>query len=220
MVDIHSHILPNVDDGSKSLDMTRNILQQYVQQGITKVICTPHQNRDCHRAEVLKQGFQKLVEEVRDIPIQLFLGAEIYYYSDILRDLKNGSLLTLNQTPYVLVEFSTSNPTEIADIIYELKIAGYMPIVAHIERYFYLTKQDYFAIKENGGLIQVNASAIEHKHFFKTVKYLLKNDLVDFIASDCHNDSQRKVDFKPIREYILKKFPQLYPKLWGTDKIV
>jgi protein-tyrosine phosphatase len=200
--------------------MTRSILQQYVQQGVSKVICTPHQNRDCHRAEMLKQAFSELVSQVADIPVQLFLGAEIYYYPEMLQDLKNGRLLTLNHSAYVLVEFSTSNPTEIADIIYELKIAGYIPIVAHIERYFYLTKQDYFSIKENGGLIQVNAQSIEHKHFFKNVKYLLKNDLVDFVASDCHNDTSRKVNFEPMREYLSKKFPRSFSKIWNNDTIV
>ena len=215
MIDIHSHILPNVDDGSDSLETTRALLNLYVEQGVSRVVCTSHQNRDCIRTEDIKQVFAALQSAVKDIPVELCLGAEIYYYAEMLRDLENGKLLTLNGTRCVLVEFSVTEPTDIADIVYDLSIAGYTPIVAHIERYTYLTKDDYFLIKESGGLIQVNSGSILFKGYLKILKFLFKNDLVDFVASDCHDLAYRSVDFVPVKNFIRKKYPNLFNKLFG-----
>lgn len=224
MTDIHSHLLPNVDDGSSSLDMSRRILAQYVQQKIGDVICTPHQNKEIKRAEALKESFAAFREAVSDIPVNLYLGAEIYYYGDMLRDLQRGELLTMNGTRYVLVEFSTRQPTEIADVVHDLKVAGYIPIVAHIERYSYLTWDDYFTIKENGGLIQINSRIFRHRHQKKIGKFLCKNDLVDFIASDCHDDVERKVELDKICRYVCAKYRKLSKRLLteneNTEKIL
>ena len=81
MIDIHSHILPCVDDGSDSLETSRKLLLQCVEQGVDRVICTPHQNKITRRAEVLRREFDNLSAAVSDIPVKLYLGAEIAYYS-------------------------------------------------------------------------------------------------------------------------------------------
>lgn len=221
MIDIHSHILPGVDDGSRSVDMTKKILSAYVEEGVSQVICTPHQTKELHRPEVLKDRFSKLQRAVAAYPVKLYLGAEIYYYEDIIPDLQSGKLLTLNATEYILVEFSTrAEMVYIPDAIYELSIAGYKPIVAHIERYGYLSVDNWGEIKSNGGLIQVNASIFEKKEYSKLVKHFMKKDLVDFIASDCHNDVSRKADFSAAKTYIQKKFPDRYGKYFGDNNFL
>lgn len=159
------------------------------------------------RARELERVFGEFKENVRDLPVKLFLGAEIYYYPEMIRGLDDGTLLTLDGSKYVLVEFSTRQKTDVADAVYELALAGYRPIVAHAERYDYLRKDDFFAIKENGGLIQINADSVRYSYERRLLKYLLKNDLVDCIASDCHDDVRRKVDFGPVKDYVGRRFP-------------
>ncbi len=215
MIDIHSHILPCVDDGSQSLAMTKTILGDYMAEGVDKVICTPHQNVELRRPDILKAEFEKLKEDVKDIPVELFLGAEIYYYDGMTEHLKSGELLTLNGGNHVLVEFSTRMETDIPEAVYSLSLAGYVPIVAHIERYAYLQDSAFADIKYNGGLIQVNSSSFAKKVYLKTLKRLLKGDMVDFIASDCHNDTTRRADFSAAKKYISKKFPAKYDKFFG-----
>lgn len=220
MTDIHSHILPGVDDGSRSMEMTKNILAAYVSEGVDKVICTPHQGPALHRPELLRKKFSVLEEEAAGYPVKLLLGAEIYYYEGMIAHLNDGSLLTFNGTPYVLVEFSPrTEMVYIPDAVYELSVAGYKPIIAHIERYNYLKADNYAEIKSNGGLIQVNAQSFERKEYAKLLKYLLKRDMVDFISSDCHSDGHRNVDFSAARAYIEKKFPRKYDKFFGNNDI-
>lgn len=208
MTDIHSHLLPCVDDGSPSLAMTERMLRRYAAQGVTDVICTPHQNRSLSRTDELKEAFNALREWWKG-PVKLYLGAEIYYYEEMLRDLTSGRLLTLNGSKYVLVEFSAKyNVADIPESVYELKAAGYTPIVAHIERYAYLSQKDYFAVKENGGLIQINAAAAAGEGCRKAAAFLLRRGLVDFIATDCHNDGDRSPDFTAAKRVVMRKYPR------------
>ena len=218
MTDIHCHILPGVDDGSRSLEMTRNILTACVGEGVNKVICTPHQGVALHRTEQLRREFSRLKEQVADFPVKLLLGSEIYYYEDMVAHLNDGLLLTMNGTRYVLVEFSPrAEMVYIPDAVYELSVAGYIPIVAHVERYGYLKYESYGEIKSNGGLLQVNAASFEKKDHAKLLRYLLKKGFLDFISSDCHSDGRRNVDFSAARAYIAKKFPRSYVKFFGGN---
>lgn len=220
MLDIHSHILPGVDDGSKSMEMTKNILSRYVEEGISAVMCTPHQSAQLRRSAVLRERFALFKEEVSSYPIDFYLGSEIYYYDGMLADLKSGELLTLNDTSYVLVEFSTrAELANIPDAVYELSLAGYKPIVAHVERYDYLEKSSYDEIISNGGMLQVNCSSFGKKEHLGLLKRLLKRDMISFIASDAHSDGRRNVDFSAARKFIAKKFPALVQKFFGDNNI-
>lgn len=202
--------------------MTKNILAAYVNEGVTKVICTPHQSRELRRADVIRSRFSELKDVAASSGIEFFLGSEIYYYDGMAADLKSGELLTLNDSRHVLVEFSTrADIAYIPDAAYALSIAGYVPVIAHIERYPYLGKEEYFELRSNGAQIQVNSSSFEKKDYAKTLKLLLKNGLVDYIASDCHNDTRRLPRFGAAKKYISKKFPRLYDKLFsGENSIV
>ena len=221
MIDIHNHILYGVDDGSKDLDMSLAMLKEEMEQGVTRVYLTPHQNQQTLTGPLLKERYQSFLEELKEkgIDMDLRLGAEIYYYPGLKQDLLSGKALTMDESKYVLVEFSTRTETNVSEIVYELVMAGFTPIIAHIERYPYLKKDDYFDIKEAGGLIQINSGSFSHFSSRGLIKYLLKNDLVDYVATDAHDNSKRKVDFSFVHSYIKKKYPELYTKLIEMKKI-
>lgn len=217
MIDIHSHILPGVDDGAEDLGVARAMAERYREAGVEEVICTPHQNAEHRDAARLKEAFASFSEAMRDLPVSFYLGAEIYYYPGMAEDLAAGKLLTLNGSRAVLVEFSTREETAIADAVFDLAAAGFRPVVAHIERYWYLKKDDYFLIRESGGMIQLNAGAFAHEHAVKTAKFLLKERLVDAIASDAHDDRSRSVDFEAAQKFVKRKFPRLYDSLFENN---
>ena len=213
MFDIHTHILYGVDDGADSIETSTYLLNQARDNEINKILLTPHQNEELKRSDELIKRFNSFKKEFKYIDIDLYLGAEIYYYPKMIDDLDNNILLTLNNTKYVLVEFSTRMETDIASIIYDLNIRGYKPIVAHIERYRYLKLEDYDDIKAQGALIQVNTKSFLNKGYKKQLKYLLKNHLIDFIASDCHNEN-RDIDFSEVKKLISKKYKDQFDKLF------
>lgn len=217
MTDVHSHILPGVDDGAASDEEAKALFAQYAQSGVDGVVCTPHQNRELRRGAQLREAFERLCEWAPK-SMNLYLGAEIYAYEGMLDDLRSGELLTLGESNYVLVEFSVhGGMMNIPDVVYELSVGGYTPVVAHVERYGYLTRRDYEEIKDSGGLLQINARAFEHRSLAKLVKYLLKNNLLDFVASDCHDSKVRGVDFSAAKKYVQKKFPASFEKLFGDN---
>lgn len=221
MIDIHNHILYGVDDGSKDLDMSLAMLKEEMEQGVTTIYLTPHQNQQTLTGPLLKERYQSFLEELKEkgIDMDIRLGAEIYYYPGLKQDLLSGKALTMDESKYVLVEFSTRTETNVSEIVYELVVAGFTPIIAHIERYPYLKKEDYFDIKEAGGLIQINSGSFSHFSSRGLIKYLLKNGLVDYVATDAHDNSKRKVDFSFVHSYIKKKYPELYTKLIEMKKI-
>ena len=221
MIDIHNHILYGVDDGSKDLDMSLAMLKEEMEQGVSTIYLTPHQNQQTLTGPLLKERYQSFLLELKEkgIDMDIRLGAEIYYYPGLKQDLLSGKALTMDESKYVLVEFSTRTETNVSEIVYELVMAGFTPIIAHIERYPYLKKEDYFDIKEAGGLIQINSGSFSHFSSRGLIKYLLKNDLVDYVATDAHDNSRRKVDFSFVHSYIKKKYPELYTKLIEMKKI-
>ena len=208
MIDIHSHILQAVDDGSISIEQSLEILKEEEIQGVTDVILTPHYRADyLTDREVIENNFAELKEAVknRGINVNLYLGQEIYIFSDLVNALKDGKLLSMNGTKYVLVEFSMKHPMDVAETVYMLIRNGYIPIVAHIGRYFYVDIDTAREVKELGGLIQINASSLCRSFRFKRkAMNLIKHGLVDFVASDVH--AARKNDMKKAYQMISKKF--------------
>ena len=197
MIDIHTHVIPYVDDGSPNLETSIAMIKHEISIGVDTIICTPHHIYTRYEAsvEVIKERFNFLKEEVEklNLPVKLLLGQEICYShrEDIISMLKKGELLTLNDTNRVLLEFSfTREPEDIADIIYNFHINGYQVIIAHVERYEWITLDKVIAMKNEGALIQINSNSYlgmttwSEKRF---VKKLLKKDLVDFVASDTHS---------------------------------
>ena len=206
MIDIHCHILPEVDDGSQSLEHSLIMLQKQKNDGVTAVILTPHvQSRvQTVALEEHQEKFKHLKEKTkqRGIDIELYLGAEVYYRSHLDPDYQ---MMSMNGSKYVLLEFAPAIPTPIEEIVYDMTRRGFIPIIAHVERYEYLSMDDYLGIKRSGGMLQMNALAAmnqDHKVRKGIVPKLLKNELIDFIATDSHNITTRVPNLKQAYDYL------------------
>ena len=216
MTDMHCHILFGVDDGAKSIDISLELLKQEIANNVKNIILTPHQNKEEKNLELILNNYNILKEKAKDLDINIGLGSEIYYYEGMISDLKNNNLLTFNGTKNVLIEFSTRMETTVLDVMGDLITLGYKPIIAHIERYYYLDKKEYLKLNEMGVKIQVNTKTFGDKHFKKNLKFLLKNNLIDYIGTDCHNLNSRGIEYKEMLD-VLKKYPKEYDKLVNND---
>lgn len=200
MKDIHSHLLPGIDDGSRTIEESIQLIKDASAAGVTDIMLTPHYIKDseyvCNNKEKQKL-FQELKKKVKDekIDIHLYLGNEIYIDDELITLLNQNELMPLNQSKYVLVEFPLGNVVRNAkDIMYELVRNGYIPILAHPERYrVFKHHPDY--IKEFlriGVLLQGNYKSLfgsYGKEAKKTLKYFLKNNWISFLGSDVHRTS-------------------------------
>lgn len=211
MIDIHSHVLPFVDDGSNDNEKSLELLKTLVEQGVSKVICTPHYKRDIYElsTSLIKKRFNEfcaLVKE-REIPIELYLGSEILCEQGVYDLIRENKVLSLNGSKYVLLEFDYFNYADIVDYAYNIKTMGYIPVIAHIERYSYLSAKRLIELREMGALIQVNSSSItgeSGKEFMKKAFATIKAGFVDFIASDAHVG--RNVSIQKAYKIIKRKF--------------
>lgn len=192
MIDIHSHVLPFVDDGSDGYECSFNMLDESVKQGVTDIILTPHYKKMFHKTPAeIKEIFERFnaLKNEKGIPINLFLGQEIFAHRDTADVLKAQKAMTLNDTNNVLVEYRVSDFSDIVESVYMLKTAGYNPIIAHAERYSYFTPLEVQEVKSMGGRIQVNASSLigkDGRACKVRSRLLVKFGLVDFVASDSH----------------------------------
>ena len=210
MIDIHTHILPFVDDGSIDINLSLEMLKECVHQGITDIFFTPHFRRMYKLPpHILKGEFEKFKNIVKsaNIPVNLYLGQEIFIDNNYKQTFVSNRVLTMNDTKFVLVEFDYETDVDMPDIIYELKVLGYTPIIAHYERYLMSDIETAFEIKTLGGLIQINADSIVGKtkrYYAGLIKKLFKNNLVDFVASDIHYN--RINHFLTAKQFVQKKF--------------
>lgn len=215
-IDIHSHILPGVDDGSDSLEMSLEMLRTAAQDGISQIVLTPH-NKPWHRSrncievtDRVRFLQEKLWEERLDI--KLYTGNELYYRSGLIRELEDGLAGTLADSHYVLVEFEPSADYDyIRNGVYELLMSGYYPIMAHVERYGNLCgKMVRLAeLIDMGCFMQINAGSITGRYGFRTAwlsRKLLKHEMVHFIATDAHDLKRRRPCLSECATYIGKQF--------------
>ncbi len=197
MIDIHTHILPYVDDGSPDLETSIALIKSEMEQGVTDIFVTPHyyQYRGFLSTKAENEIiFNELKQQIKNLNLQvkLYLGNEIYYDKNTAKLLENGTLSTLSDSKYVLVEFSMiSEEEDVAEAINTLTAKGYIPIIAHPERYPYLNKtSDYKIMRHMGAKIQINSGSLTGyygRQAKKLVFKLLKENLVDFAASDIHD---------------------------------
>ena len=213
MIDIHTHLLFGVDDGCKTLEDSVKMIESAISYGITDIILTPHYSylrKYTASSQKVEENFSllKAVIKHRGIKMNLFLGSEIDETEDIFDFLEKHECHTMNDTKYVLIDFGMKK-CNIDDYCYELIVKGYTPIIAHPERYRYITDiNDYKKWRKTGALIQINAGSIFNKHSAQTkkmAKLACKLRLVDFIASDTHMDPKRFEYLKKAYQYGLKK---------------
>ena len=224
MVDIHTHIIPFIDDGSKSIESSIRMLKEEIDKGVTDIIFTPHFRRGMFESTIKKnkEEFNNLVEIINKekLNINVYLGQEIYIRNQdsFKKYLDHGYIMPLKNTKYFLLEINYFDDIDISEVSYNVKLLGYKTVIAHFERYNYATSRDASEVKNNDGLIQINASSICGAHGFKVkrrVMKLLKEDLVDFVSSDIHES--RKNYFDKAYKILKKKFGEEYANKLCTE---
>lgn len=213
-IDIHNHVLPGLDDGAQSLDQALFMLGQAVSQGMTGLIATSHFKPDRYigKRALYEQQFRLLAEAAeRKFPgFRFYRGNEIFFYQDVLDELRSGICHTLAGTDYVLIEFSPGQEySYIRNAVELLGEEGYRPVIAHAERYGTLEEDmdRIWELRDLGALIQVNAGAVEKggKRFGKTfIRRLLEEQAVHFLATDAHNETTRSFMLEPCLKNLRK----------------
>lgn len=199
MIDIHSHIIPNVDDGARSVEETFNILKEAQEAGFTDVILTSHFLLNYYETNAQELIFwkEKLQEVLKKqgTKINLHSGMEIYITNQMEELLENKKILTLANSGYMLIELPLATNVKYFDyVVYYLEAKGIKPIIAHPERYKCVQK-DPDIVEEyikKGCLIQCNYGSIVNlygREAEKTIKTLLKKNQVHFLGSDVHREN-------------------------------
>ena len=194
-VDMHSHLIPGIDDGSRSMDETLAMLLKFQDLGYRKVITTPHIMNEVYpnSEDLLLIKGQELREEMHKagVSIEIGIAAEYYFDESLFKKTKEKRFLTIGKE-FVLIEFSFySEPTHEKKLFFDMQMAGYKPILAHFERYsYYHGTVDYaLELRELGVQIQVNINSF-FGHYGPNIKRqaerLLKAKAIDFIGTDCH----------------------------------
>jgi len=198
-IDLHSHLIPGIDDGSKDMQESLLLLKGMKDLGYEKVITTPHIMVDVYRnnREIIMNGLEALREAAKEngIEIEIEAAAE-YYLDDGFPDLLDaGEMLTFSGE-YLLFETSyMAKPIQMEEMIFGISSAGYQPVMAHPERYRYIKdpKKEYGRLKELGVLFQVNLNSFSG-HYGRAAKdqaiFLSKNGMIDFLGSDVHHIKQ------------------------------
>ena len=208
MIDFHSHILPNIDDGSRSLNETIHILKEAQKAGFTKIISTSHYIDGYYEAN--EEQRTKLINEIREKfqGIELYLGNEIYITNQMTELISEKKASTINNSKYVLFELPMNTKAmDVKEVVFRIMEKGYVPIIAHPERYQYV-KEDIEYVREladMGVLFQSNYGSsigMYGKKAQKTQKKLLEEGLIQFLGSDVHTVEQ-----------VYTKMPKILKKL-------
>jgi len=210
MVDLHSHILPETDDGAKSMDEALAMAKIAEEQGFSKIIATPHfieYEIVTDKKELIKK-IHKLNEILKkeNINIEVLPGNEVYISPNLPKMLKNKEIFTLNNGPYILIEFPMGDiPVYIEDVLYEVRLLGYKPVIAHPERYAKIMENPNYlkSLIEQGNYVQINSQSITGglgEKTRKTAEILLKHKMVHFIGTDAHSPRARSPKIKKTLE--------------------
>jgi protein-tyrosine phosphatase len=217
MVDLHCHAIYDVDDGSKNIDQTIRMIKNAEEIGYDAICFTPHYMEDGYRTSkvVLEQKLNRIRDLVKleGIRVDLYLGEEIFIFPDLAENIDD--VLTLNNTKYVLFELPLLESLNyVDDVVYKLQSLGFVPILAHPERY-YRTVTDFKYIEDlakKGVLLQININSLIGR-YGKQAKLLatkmLKKDMCAIVATDAHSSTG----------YIsAKESLEILEKIVGEDK--
>lgn len=198
MIDIHSHILAEVDDGPKSWDVSREMCRQSAEDGVEYMVATPHSNERYYYDREYLTGVLKHLRQMVGDTLQIGLGCDFHMSYDNLQDVaRNPRRYTINNTNYLLVELSNySVPPNVGDSLMRLGDQGLVPILTHPERNPILQKAPKRVLEwvEMGVVVQVTASAFTGQWgdlVRRSAQWLLQHDAVHVLASDAHDDKHR-----------------------------
>ncbi len=225
MLDIHCHICYGSDDGAENLETAAEMVGQAYRHGTVGIAATPHCNIPGSYAnywgDALHEKVTRLREELkaRQIPVEIYSGQEIFCTNQTARLLREGELITLNHSRYPLVEFDFF---EFSDSVYEklrmLVAEGYVPVVAHPERYAFVSEEEeaVYKLKNIGCLLQINKGSLEGRfgrNAFFASRRLLELRQADVIASDAHSPYMRTPNMQNTHELICEEYSYDYADL-------
>ncbi len=221
MIDVHSHIIPGLDDGSKSYEESLEMLKEAYSQGISTVIATPHLSPIFRKysTETAKERFKKLEEQVRGLPglsdMELYLGQEVFWCEEGEERIRDGEFLTMAGSSYVLIEFFPDTAFyEIVRAVRETLTYGYTPVLAHVERFFALGELSKVSeIRGMGARIQMNYRSVSGGFFDKRAAFcrkLLKAGVIDLMGTDMHDMDSRKPETSEAVRWMEKHLDQGY----------
>ncbi|MFD1607128.1 tyrosine-protein phosphatase [Oceanobacillus luteolus] len=219
MIDIHSHILPGVDDGAQTEEDSLKMARVAVKNGITAIVATPHHKNGVFEND--RESILRWVETLNellvqnDIPLTVLPGQETRINGDMLDELREGIVLPINNSKYVFVEFPSAHvPRYASQMLYDIQLSGYIPVIVHPERNQELMEKPsklYDFIKR-GSLSQVTAGSLVGK-FGKDIqkfsRQIINANLTHFIASDAHNTKSRGFHLTEAYRFVEREF--------GTD---
>jgi len=221
-VDLHSHFIPGIDDGSKSMTESLILLRSMEALGYEKVITTPHIMVDVYRntPKIIKEGLTSLRKAAQAEGIKLKIQAAAEYYLDegFYDHLHSDEVMTI-KNKYLLFETSyVSKPLQLEEMIFEITTSGYIPIMAHPERYRYINDpvKEYSRFKDLGVMFQLDINSLGG-HYGKDAKkkaeILSKNGMIDFLGSDIHHHKQTQF----LDEVF---YSEEYAKVWENNTIL
>lgn len=210
--DIHCHILPGIDDGSRNWDMTLQMVQQSWDAGVRTMIATPHYLPWHERLKgetvlsLVEEARQKVASEL-GVEMIILAGEELYYHSGLIEELQQGKALTMAGSRYILLEFAEdASYSEIRMAVQRFQRSPWKPIIAHVERYGALRKKQHLdEILSMGAQLQSNAEEMQRRIFDSTRRWLRKcydARFISYIGSDAHDVTERP----PLSEASLKWF--------------
>lgn len=222
MIDLHTHILPGVDDGSDSLESSLEMAELALESGVTTIVATPHCNMENtfenYNSSQLKDIYETLNSFFKEQGIELTVlrGMEIYGTDDVVDKIEKGLLIPLNNSRYYLMEFDFgADPIWIGDILESVLDTGRVPVIAHPERYYCIQDNPMILYEwmSQGCLSQLNRGSVFGsfgRHAKKAADILLENELVTCIASDAHSPYRRTTYMADIYDYMADEFGRKY----------
>ncbi len=236
MIDFHTHIISNIDDGARNIEETYNLIKEAKNAGFEGIVLSPHYIEKYYETDVLEKNIlvKAISENLKNngIDINLYIASEIYFSEIIMNLLEEGKASTINNSCYVLFEMPLNvKPLNLYDIIYTLQENKLIPVLAHPERYSFIQKdpQMVYDLVEKGLLMQANYGSflgMYGKKAKKIVQKLIESDLIHFLGTDVHRQNTiykyipkaLEILREIVEEDKLEKLTTINPKLALNNK--
>ncbi len=221
MIDIHTHIIFDVDDGPSTIEESLALIGESYRQGVRTIVSTSHRRRDLFKTpeEKIWENFKQVKEaaEAKFEGLEILYGGELYYNNALLEKLEHHKVPRMAGTQFALIEFSMTTPwKEIHEAVNKVLMLGVTPIIAHIERYNALENQEdrVRELINMGCYTQINSAHVlkaklfgdKYRQFKKRARYFLEKNVVHIVASDMHNLGPRPPYMDQARDIITRDF--------------
>ncbi len=224
MIDFHCHILPGVDDGSVNIEMTKEMIDNSLNQGVEYLCATPHFITE--ESEITLEAYKEKLQFVKDNieNIEIIPGLEIYIDPELPKLYKENRIWGYNYNKYLLIELPMMEfPIYTEKIFYDLRLMGAIPVLAHPERNLRIMKNPELLINliEQGNLAQLNAGSLTGQYgtdIKKSAEKLVSRNLIHIVGSDGHNNKRRNTNIKEGLEKIEAINPELFNWIKNNQK--